>query len=102
MDYAIDWLAPLNPELAMVPSENVFRLAKQQQSLTALDPHTPGLLFTSPDILVELATRVLKHTASQETSLLQAVPSPDTDDFDAEIPTLDPDFALFLNTETIF
>ncbi|GCE26985.1 hypothetical protein KDA_24690 [Dictyobacter alpinus] len=93
----IDWLASLTPEMTMVPADTVFLHNQQQRSLTAIYPHIPGLLFSSPDTLVDLAIRVLSLSADQETVAQHTQSSPEINAVEADVSTLDTDFALFLD-----
>jgi hypothetical protein len=56
-NYHILWLASLVPDIAMLPGEAIFQTT-QEQSLTAIHPGQPGLLFTSPADLIEIADQL--------------------------------------------
>ena len=68
-EWIINWLAPLTPDLAFIPESSIFSITSQHYSLTATGTNTPGLLFASPDVLVELANQLAVKEAT-----LQRVP----------------------------
>ncbi|GLV58588.1 hypothetical protein KDH_54190 [Dictyobacter sp. S3.2.2.5] len=65
-DWTITWLAPLMPEAAMIPEGDVFRKSSHQHySLVAgQNNHTPGLLFSTPDILTTVARQAQEAQAA--------------------------------------
>lgn len=55
--FSLNWLAAIAPEASLVPGANVFEGISQEMSLTAIGSEQPGLLFISPDMLIECVQR---------------------------------------------
>ncbi len=65
MDWVIRWTAPLMPDLECIPGSEVFSDSTQHYSLTANATGTPGLLFLSPDLLLQAINQSSGQTNNQ-------------------------------------
>jgi len=68
MDWVIKWATPLTPDLECVPGYEVFLESSQCYSLTANVAGAPGLLFASPDALLQGVQKTINQTSYQTVS----------------------------------
>lgn len=98
------------PEAAMIPEGDIFLKSSQQYSLVALHDNTPGLLFSTPDVLLTVAQQVVDHQSIEDSGdtvqeagpvaeSIETDPQQTDQDFGTSGPQINQDFVAFLDME---